>query len=92
MRKRRVAYNEYVDEFGNVRKGYNRTFTNYRENSFTAAFADLSISFLRLLWSIIRVSLSLFGKLLVYGAKNLRREWGKPKPIVRKKKEDYGTL
>jgi hypothetical protein len=74
MRRRKIANNEYVDEYGNVKKlvsynGYNRyggqgnfIGARYGEEKASNVFIEFLISFLRVFWVCVKAIFRFLGR------------------------------
>jgi hypothetical protein len=94
MRRKRLGCNEYVDEYGNVRRvgasirqPYEQRSEPYRhKGEGSSLIADLAVWVLKAVWFVTKSLAKGITWLLRRGAKNLSNEWGKPKPIIPDKK------
>jgi len=80
MRIKKIAYNEHVDDFGNVRKGFGK------KNSIDRAGYGLIYSLIEfmasIIWWIMKMIFKGIGMILEAAVKNIKADWGKSKPII----------
>jgi len=70
MRERRLAYNEFVDEYGNVRKDRGTVYQHRGEGS--SLIADFAVLILKSVWFVVRGICRLSVRIMKVGWKNLR--------------------